>query len=140
MRTLLSRILPNDIANHIYKIVIVEFIEQKITIYTYNLYLIAEKHLRLKPIDVTISYYFLTTLPDINKLIQILTFLNEKYITPYINFGISYNNDFKIIVNKWITKLQNILNTKLTKEPYLANNSNFLLLQKKILLLNNLIN
>ena len=45
MATLLSRILPNDIAGHIYKIVMVEFIEQKITIYTYNLYLIAEKHL-----------------------------------------------------------------------------------------------
>ena len=140
MATLLSKILPNDIANHIYKIVIVEFIEQKITIYTYNLYLITEKHLRLKPIDVKISCYLLTILPDINKLIQILTFLNEKYITPYIKFEIRYNNDFKIIVNKWITKLQNMLNKKLTKEPYLANNSNFLLLQKKILLLDNLIN
>ena len=69
MATLLSKILPNDIAYYIYKIAIVEFMQQKITIYTYNLYLIAEKHLYINKIKPSSVYYNDIVLlhSDINK-------------------------------------------------------------------------
>ena len=66
--------------------------------------------------------------------------INERYISPYIKFGVGYNDDFKMIIISWVEQLNNICDNKLIKERYSANNPHFLLLQKKILLLHNLIN
>ena len=58
--------------------------QQKITIYTYNLYLIAEKHLYINKIKPSSVYYNDIVLlhSDINKVINLLIIINERYITP----------------------------------------------------------
>lgn len=109
MATLLSRIFPNDIANNIYKIAIIKYIQEKIAIYTYNLYLIAEKHLNIKYENGSSLDLIILLNSDINQAIRILTIINKNFIEPYVKFGVNYSEDFKIIFNRWIEYLNKLL-------------------------------
>lgn len=139
MAKLLSKILPTDIANHIYEIAIVDFMQQKISIYTYNLYLIIEKNLNIKTYNNSFAYYLIILLPDINKVINLLISINKKYITPYIKFGVDYDKDLKSIIIEWYNQINKIFSNKLLETPHLECNPYFLLIKEKLVLLNSLI-
>ena len=134
MATLLSKIFPNDVANYIYKIAIVEFIEQNIMIYTYNIYLIIEKHSKM---NIFFGFDLLMLLTrDINMVINTLNMINNKYIIPYKKFEVDYSLDFKKNITIWINHLTKIYDDYLLYDNRLINNPHFINLRKKILLLN----
>lgn len=106
MATILSKIFPEDIATYIYTIALLEYAQNQIATYTYNIYLIAEKHMRM----FSNYEYILLVIPpqlehDIGIILRSLTRINNKLIIPYSKFGVDYSLDFKNMFNIWIKQL-----------------------------------
>ena len=139
MILLLSRIFSYDISFYIYKIALNNYVNEKILIYTYNLYLIIDKN--LSKTNIKMSYntiYFL--LPDIKQVTDTITLLNDKYIHKYKKYQVAYDNEFKNEYNKYLQYLNNIVKDSLERDKLLVNNPHFTMFQKKIFILSNLIN
>ena len=117
MATLLSRILPNDISIYIFKIAISSSANQLIIIYTYNLYLIIEKHLyNIQNIDYNCQFLEFCLIPDLNHIINAITHLNN-YLIPYKKFNseICYDKNFKLLIKNWLFNInkKNIIHKNL---------------------------
>ena len=69
MTTLLSKLLPNDIADYIYYIALNEYLQQKIDIYSINMFLIFEKHINYIKQDSNIYNIISLLYSDINRVI-----------------------------------------------------------------------
>ena len=119
MATILSKIFPEDIAIYIYTIALLEYAQNQIATYTYNIYLIAEKHMRM----FSKYGYVLLAMPpqlehDIGIILRSLTRINNKLIIPYSKFGVDYSLDFKNMFNIWIKQLYVLFENQEQMHPW----------------------
>lgn len=101
MATLLSKLLPNEIAEYIYYISLNEYLQQKIDIYSINMFLIFEKHINYIKLDSNI--YNITSLlySDINRVISSLIFIQVNFIDPYKKWNINFKKSYIDEVIEW---------------------------------------
>lgn len=101
MSTLLSKILPSDIAEYIYYIALNDYLQNKIVIFSYNIFLIFEKHFKI--IENDKNNYNLHSLfnTDINRIVSILNFLKKNFIDPYQKWNIKFEKKYIDEVKHW---------------------------------------
>lgn len=101
MTTLLSKILPSDIAEYIYYIALNEYLQQKIDIYSINMFLIFEKHFSYIKQDSNIYNIISLLYSDINRVISSLIFIQVNFIDPYKKWNIKFEKKYIDEVNEW---------------------------------------
>ena len=111
MATLLGKILPSDIAQYIYYIALNDYIQNKILIFSYNIFLIFEKHFKI--IENDKKNYNLHSLfnTDINRIISVLNFVKINFIDPYKKWNINFEKKYIDEVKRWSSKIL-VINTK----------------------------
>jgi hypothetical protein len=111
MATLLGKILPSDIAQHIYFIALNDYIQNKIIIFSYNIFLIFEKHFKIIKNDKKNYNLYLLFNTDINRIISVLNFVKINFIDPYKKWNINFEKKYIDEVKCWSSKILGI-NTK----------------------------
>lgn len=101
MTTLLSKLLPNDIADYIYYIVLNEYLQQKIDIYSINMFLIFEKHINYIKQDSNIYNIISLLYSDINRVMSSLIFIQVNFIDPYKKWNINFKKSYIDEVKEW---------------------------------------
>jgi hypothetical protein len=138
MATLLSKLLPNEIAEYIYYISLNEYLQQKIDIYSINMFLIFEKHINYIKLDSNIYNIISLLYSDINRIISVLNFTKVNFIDPYKKWNIKFEKKYIDEVNEWrsailkfIQKYIDELNSTMSIQYFYK-----LLLKQKILIKN----
>lgn len=101
MATLLAKILPSDISQYIYYLALNDYLQNKIIIFSYNIFLIFEKHFKI--IENDKNNYNLHTLfnTDINRIISVLNFVKVNFIDPYEQWNINFEKKYIDEIKDW---------------------------------------
>lgn len=137
MSTLLSKILPSDIAEYIYYIALNGYLQQKIDIYSINMFLVFEKHFNYIKQDSCI--YNITSLlySDINRVISSLIFIQVNFIDPYKKWNINFKKSYIDEVIEWKSAILKF-NQKYIDELNSTMSIQYKLLLKQKLLIKNI--
>ena len=105
MATILTKILPSDVAQYIYYIALNDYLQNKVIIYSYNIFLIFEKHFKIIENDKKIYYLHTVFNTDINLIISVLKFIKINFIDPYKKWNISFEKNYNDEVKHWRSKI-----------------------------------
>ena len=105
MATILGKILPNDIAQYIYYVALNDYLQTKILIFSYNIFLIFEKHFKI--IENDKKNYYLHTLfnADINRIVNVLNFVKINFIDPYKKWNINFEKKYIDQIKHWSSRI-----------------------------------
>lgn len=101
MATLLAKILPIDIAQYIYIIALNDYLQNKIIIFSYNIFLIFEKHFKIMKNDKNNYDLCLLFDTEINRIIYVLNFIKLNLIDPYKKWNINFEKKYVDEVKHW---------------------------------------
>ena len=128
MTTLLSKLLPNDIADYIYYIALNEYLQQKIDIYSINMFLIFEKHINYIKQDSNIYNIISLLYSDINRVMSSLIFIQVNFIDPYKKWNINFKKSYIDEVKEWRSAILKF------NQKYIDDLSSSMSIQYKLLL------
>lgn len=104
MATLLAKILPSDISQYIYYLALNDFLQNKINIYSYNMFLIFDKHLKI--INDKKNHYLHTMFnADINRIVSVLNFVKINFIDPYKKWNINFEKKYIDQIKHWSSSI-----------------------------------
>lgn len=132
MATLLAKLLPSDISQYIYYLALNDFLQNKINIYSYNMFLIFDKHLKIinnKNKEYNIPLLIIT---DLNKIISNLAFVKNNFINPYKKWNINFEKNYLKSIKHWSSEFLSF--TKKYIEKIKSNISFEISLEYKLLL------
>ena len=134
MATILTKILPNDIAQYIYYIALNDYLQNKIHIFSYNIFLIFEKHFKIIKNDK--NNYNLHSLfnTDINRIISVLNFVKINFIDSYKKWNINFEKKYIDVIKHWTSKILAINKKYIDDLQYNMGIEYKLLLKQKMLL------
>ena len=100
MATILSKILNYDIAYYIYKIVLDNYLHEKLYIMCFNVPWIIEKH--KNTFNENNDYNLIFIINDIKLILNLLNKFNINHIEKYKNYDIKFPNEYKLEIYEWI--------------------------------------